>query len=259
MAFRRVLSSALLSVVVLSLPSDVVFAQQSADEKAAARTEVWSPVPPVVTPGVGTAPPSDAIVLFDGTSLSQWQGAKGGPARWSVAEGAFTVVPKTGDIRTTRGFGDCQLHIEWRTPSVVKGEGQGRGNSGIFLQDRYEVQVLDSFENTTYPNGQAGSLYKQHIPLVNASRRPGEWQAYDILYTAPRFAEDGRVLSPAYVTVLHNGVLVQHHVALKGPTLWIGEPRYEQHGAAEPLRLQDHGDLVSYRNIWIRELRAPGP
>jgi hypothetical protein len=169
----------------------------------------------------------------------------------------MTVVKGTGDIRTTRRFGDCQLHVEWRTPPVATGEGQGRGNSGVFLQERYEVQVLDSFDNRTYSNGQAASIYKQHIPLVNASRPPGEWQTYDIIYTAPRFADDGTVRRPAYMTVLHNGVLAQQHVEVKGTTVYIGQPRYEPHGAAEPLRLQDHGDPVSYRNIWIRELRLP--
>jgi hypothetical protein len=256
MASHRTL--VVVSLVALAVLLPAGFAVAQSDAERAALTEVWSPVPPVVTPGAGTAPPSDAIVLFDGTDLSQWQDLKGGPPRWTVAEGAVTVAPKAGDIRTKRGFGDCQLHVEWRAPAVVKGESQGRGNSGVFLQDRYEVQVLDSFENKTYPNGQVASLYKQHIPLVNASRRPGEWQTYDIFYTAPRFADDGQVRSPAYVTVLHNGVLVQHHVALKGTTQWIGQPRYEKHGPAEPIRLQDHGDLVSYRNIWIRELRAPG-
>jgi hypothetical protein len=246
--------------VLAALAGAVPAALAQTDAEKSSRTEVWQPVPPIVTPGTGTAPPSDAIVLFDGTDLSQWRSVKdGGPARWTVADGALTVAPKTGDIRTVRVFGDCQLHVEWRAPAEVKGEGQGRGNSGVFLQERYEVQVLDSFESRTYSNGQAASLYKQHIPLANASRRPGEWQTYDIFFTAPRFADDGRVLSPGFVTVVHNGVLVQHHAELKGTTVWIGDPRYERHGAAEPIRLQDHGDLVSYRNIWIRELRPPRP
>jgi hypothetical protein len=233
--------------VLAALAGAVPAALAQTDAEKSARTEVWQPVPPIVTPGTGTAPPSDAIVLFDGTGLAQWRSVKdGGPARWTVADGALTVAPKTGDIRTVRAFGDCQLHVEWRAPAQVKGEGQGRGNSGVFLQERYEVQVLDSFENRTYSNGQAASLYKQHIPLANASRRPGEWQTYDIFFTAPRFADDGRVLSPGFVTVVH-------HAELKGTTVWIGDPRYERHGAAEPIRLQDHGDLVSYRNIWVRE------
>jgi len=217
-------------------------------------TEVWEPVPPVITPGDGTNPPSDAIFLFDGNDLSNWQHEDGSPAKWLVEEGAATVVKKAGNIFTKQAFGDCQLHVEWRTPLKVEGEGQGRGNSGIFLQRRYEVQVLDSYNNRTYSNGQAGSLYKQHIPLVNACRAPGEWQTYDIIYTAPRFSEDGTVEKHAYVTVLHNGVLVQNHVELKGPTVFIGQPKYQKHPLKEPLMLQDHGNPVSYRNIWIREL-----
>jgi hypothetical protein len=171
-----------------------------------------------------------------------------------VEDGAMTVVKKTGNILTKQGFGDCQLHIEWRTPAEVVGESQGRGNSGIFLQSRYELQVLDSYNNRTYSNGQAGSLYKQAIPLVNACRKPGEWQAYDAIYTAPRFAEDGTVQRPAFITVLQNGVLVQNHFELKGPTEYIGQPKYKKHNPKEPLMLQDHGNPVSYRNIWIREL-----
>ena len=182
----------------------------------------------MVTPGTGRAAPSDAIVLFDGT----------------------------GAIRTRQAFGDCQLHIEWRTPAEVKGEGQERGNSGVFLQERYEVQVLDSWNNRTYSNGQAASIYKQYIPLVNASRRPGEWQTYDIFFRAPRFTPDSTLVSPGYVTVVHNGVLVQDHVELKGVTVYRGAPFFEAHGP-EPLMLQDHGTPVSYRNIWIRELREP--
>jgi hypothetical protein len=217
-------------------------------------TEVWDPVPRIVTPGVGAAPPSDAIVLFDGRDLSQWQSADGSAAKWSVSDGAFTVVKGAGDIHTKLSFGDCQLHLEWRTPSRIEGEGQGRGNSGVFLQSRYEVQVLDSYNNVTYSNGQAASIYKQYIPLVNASRRPGEWQSYDIFFRAPRFAGNGTVATPAYVTVMHNGVLVQDHVELKGSTVFIGPPSYQKHNAKEPLLLQDHGNPVSYRNIWIREL-----
>jgi hypothetical protein len=219
---------------------------QQGDPKA---TEVWSPVPPVVRPGEGAAPPSDAIVLFDGRDLSEWR-----EPLWKVEDGAVTVVAKTGSLVTRRAFGDVQLHIEWRTPAAVEGEGQGRGNSGIFLMERYEVQVLDSFENSTYVNGQAGSIYKQHAPLVNASRGPGEWQSYDILFLAPRFRPDGTVERPAIFTVLHNGVLIQNHVEVKGTTTYIGEPKYEPHPARAPLSLQDHGNPVSYRNIWIREL-----
>jgi hypothetical protein len=217
-------------------------------------TELWSPVPPVVTPGDGVKPPSDAVILFDGTNLNEWTDDKGEPAGWTVADGCMTVKSGSGIIKTKRGFGDCQLHIEWRTPAEVKGEGQGRGNSGIFLQNRYELQVLDSYDNKTYTNGQAGSIYKQSIPLVNACRKPGEWQTYDIIYQAPRFSENGRVAVPAHITVLQNGVLIQNHTEIRGTTPYIGLPEYISHSMKEPLSLQDHGNPVSYRNIWIREL-----
>lgn len=230
-------------------------ATASAQQGNPKATEVWEPEPPVVTPGAATtpAPPSDAIVLFDGTDLSAWRGKKG-DAAWKVEDGAMTVVARSGDIQTRQGFGDVQLHIEWRTPAEVKGESQGRGNSGVFLMGLYEVQVLDSYENRTYSNGQAASLYKQHIPLVNASRGPGEWQSYDIVFMAPRFSSSGSLERPATVTVLHNGVLVQNNVELRGPTVFIGEPKYQAHEAKLPLSLQDHGNPVSYRNIWLREL-----
>lgn len=217
-------------------------------------TEVWEPEPKVVTPGQGDAPPSDAVVLFDGTDLSGWTGMSGEPAGWRVEDGAMTVVAGTGSIHTVQGFGDVQLHIEWRTPAVVEGEGQGRGNSGIYFMERYELQVLDSYQNRTYSNGQAGAIYKQHIPMVNASRKPGEWQSYDVVFNAPRFGSDGSLIAPAYVTAFHNGVLILNHVELAGPTEYIGEPPYEAHEEKLPLMLQDHGNPVSYRNIWIREL-----
>ncbi|MEJ0058088.1 MAG: DUF1080 domain-containing protein [Terricaulis sp.] len=236
-------------------------------------TEVWSPVPAHVAPGAEVgAPPSDAIVLFGANTLSGqdvvngmttrdlvpflggWESVNGGPARWIVEDGVLTVAPGTGDIRTTERFGDVQLHIEWRPPVLPANRtGQDRGNSGVFLQERYEVQVLDTLENVTYSNGQAGSIYKQHIPLVNASRPAGEWQSYDILYTAPRFGADGALTSPARVTVLHNGVLIQNNVTLTGGTTYIGAPSYEVHGDGA-LRLQDHGAPVSFRNIWVRRL-----
>ena len=210
-------------------------------------TEVWEPVPEIVDASAGR-PPSDAIVLFDGSNLTEWNGD------WKLEEGAVTVAPGTGNLVTKRAFGDVQLHVEWRTPSVIEGEGQGRGNSRVFLMERYEIQVLDSYENTTYSNGQAGSLYKQHIPLVNASRPPGAWQSYDIIFMAPCFRADGTLSRPATVTVLHNGVLIQNHVTVEGPTVNIGEPQYEAHDAKTPLMLQDHTNPLSYRNIWIREL-----
>lgn len=197
-------------------------------------------------------PPSDAIVLFDGKNLSEWVDKKGGPAKWSVEDGVMTVT-HTGSIYTKREFGDFQLHVEWATPAKVVGDSQGRGNSGIIIQERYEVQVLDSFHNKTYYDGQAGSVYKQHPPLVNVSRKPGEWQTYDIIYHAPRFDTDGKLLQPATVTVLQNGVLVQDHATIKGPTA-SDHPQYVAHPLKQPLELQDHKNPVRYRNIWIREL-----
>jgi hypothetical protein len=221
-------------------------------------TEFYEPVPKIINPGSYAGivpPPSDAIVLFDGKDLSKWKG-RSGEAQWEVHDGVFTVKKGTGDIETKDVFDDFQLHIEWRIPADIDGQGQARGNSGVFLQGRYEVQVLDSYINKTYTNGQAGSIYKQAPPLVNAMRKPGEWNVYDIIYTAPRFREDGTVLYPARVTVLHNGVLIQNNFEIQGHTTYIGFPEYNKHGKG-PIRLQDHGDPskpISYRNIWIREL-----
>jgi hypothetical protein len=206
--------------------------------------------PRVIEPG---PPPSDAIVLFDGKDLSQWESAKKGPAKWFVNDGIATVNG-SGNITTKQEFGDCQLHVEWASPSEVKGNGQGRGNSGILLQGRYEVQVLDSYNNPTYFHGQAGAIYKQHAPLVNASRKPGEWQTYDIIFHAPRFDDSKKLTRPATVTVLQNGVLVQDNVEIKGTTAFVGAPKYEPHPLKQPLVLQDHRNPVRYRNIWIREL-----
>lgn len=236
-------------LVSCSSPANTANAQQMKPEE----TEVWEPEPAAVDPGGETRPPSDAVVLFDGTDLSAWSGTDG-PARWKVESGAMTVVAGTGDITSKQAFGDVQLHIEWRTPAEVSGEGQGRGNSGVFLMGLYEVQVLDSYNNRTYSNGQAGSVYKQHIPLVNASRPPGVWQTYDIVFKAPRFKADGSVDSPAVVTVIHNGVLIQDHVVLSGPTEYIGLPQYKAHDSKLPIKLQDHDNPVSFRNIWVREL-----
>ncbi len=217
-------------------------------------TEVWEPVPPVITPGNGTAPPSDAIILFDGSDMDQWEKPGGEPVGWLLADGAMTVVKETGAIYTKQSFGDIQLHLEWRAPAEVEGEGQGRGNSGVYLQGRYEVQVLDCYENITYPNGQTGSIYKQHIPLANACRPPGEWQTYDIIFMAPRFKDDGSLFTPATVTVLHNGVLLLNHAVIKGASEYIGLPVYKAHPLKQPLMLQDHSNPVSFRNIWVREL-----
>jgi hypothetical protein len=217
-------------------------------------TEVWEPVPAKVMPLESfSMPPEDAIVLFADGDLGHWRSKKGGKANWTVGSGFFTVKGGTGDIKTRQEFGDVQLHIEWMVPENVKGEGQLRGNSGVFLQERYEVQILDSYENKTYANGQAGSIYKQFIPLVNACRKPGEWQSYDIAYKAPRFDGKGKLTSPARMTVFHNGILIHNNVELKGETVYIGQPGYQPHGKAS-LMLQDHGDEVYFRNIWIREL-----
>lgn len=220
-------------------------------------TEIWDPEVRIITPGETPAnAPSDAIVLFDGVDLaSEWTNSDGGQPGWIVENGCVTVKKGTGTIKTKRVFNDFQLHIEWRSPSEVVGTSQGRGNSGIFLQERYEVQVLDNYENRTYRNGQAGSIYKQHPPLVNACKKPGEWQTYDIIYTAPRFNDDGTFFTPPAVTVLHNGVLVQNNSKMRGPTEYIGIPEYtvKKHGPGS-IVLQDHGNPVSFRNIWIREL-----
>lgn len=233
-------------------------------------TEYWEPVPKIVDPGpypgMVTAP-SDAVVLFDGKDLSKWKSRDGSEAKWKVDNGIITVVKGTGDITTRQKFGDYQLHIEWKVPEDIQGESQARGNSGIFLQDLnddlkipaywYEVQVLDNYNNPTYVNGQAGGIYKQNPPLVNAMRKPGEWNVYDITYTAPRFNSDGTLFSPGRVTVLHNGILVQNNFAIRGHTAYIGHPSYmAPHGKA-PISLQDHGDpskAISFRNIWVREL-----
>jgi Domain of Unknown Function (DUF1080) len=198
-------------------------------------------------------PPSDAIILFDGKDLSEWVGNNGKEPKWIVKDGVMTVRPKSGSIHTKRGFGDCQLHVEWATPEKVIGDSQGRGNSGVFLQRRYEIQVLDSFHNKTYYDGQAAGVYRQYPPLVNACRGPGEWQTYDIIYHAPRFDADGKLAQPGTVTVLQNGVLVQDHVTIKGNTM-SDHPTYTAHGLKEPIELQDHGNPVRFRNIWIREL-----
>lgn len=228
-------------------------------------TEYYTPVPKIVTPGstCGQAP-SDAIVLFDGTNLDQWVPTKDTTSsnKWTLADHAMTVNKSNGDLQTKRRFMDYQLHIEYRIPENITGKGQARGNSGIFLAalpwgaGGYELQVLDNYNNTTYVNGQVGSLYKQAVPLANACRKPGEWQTYDVIWTAPRFNEDGSVKSQARATVLHNGVLVQNNTSLIGDTPYIGQPSYKKHGAS-PIKLQAHGDPsepISYRNIWVREL-----
>lgn len=241
-----------LTLMLVALVTVTSALAQIKDPKA---TEVWDPVPRKVTPGAtNSAPPSDAIVLFDGSNLNEWASRNDkGAAKWDVTSGIMTVKPGTGDIITKRKFGDIQLHIEWRSPLVVEGEGQGRGNSGVFLQERYEVQVLDSYESRTYSNGQAGAIYKQSIPLANATRPHDQWETYDIIYTAPVFNEDGIKVKSAYITVIHNGVLIQNHQEIKGTTEYIGLPKNEAHGKASII-LQDHSNTTSFRNIWVREL-----
>lgn len=219
-------------------------------------TEFWTPQPKIVTPGPECADigaPSDAIILLDKKDRSEWKHDNGELSKWDFDEGIMTVKPGTGQIRTIRNFGDFQLHLEWRSPSEVKGQSQGRGNSGVFLQGIYEIQILDNYENETYANGQAGSIYKQSPPLVNPIRKPGEWNTYDIIYTAPRFSKDGNIHTHGRVTVLFNGVLVQNNTLIQGTTEFIGLPKAKPHGDG-PIILQDHGDKVSFRNIWIREL-----
>jgi len=234
------------------------------DTKQWAVHDETRPHPKVVTPGTESTqdhpgqPPSDAIVLFDGKDLSKWQSAKGGEAPWKIEDGVL-VVNGGGDIVTKEQFGDCQLHVEWATPNPPSGESQGRGNSGVKIMTRYEVQVIDSYKADTYADGQAGALYGQFPPLVNASRPPGQWQTYDIVFHAPRFSGDGKVTQPATVTVLHNGVLVQDHEALKGTTAHKSPGVYKAHPPKQPLLLQDHHNPVRYRNIWIRPLTDERP
>lgn len=222
-------------------------------------TEVWTPVPPVVVAPSGGVP-SDAVVLFDGRSLDAWEPVPAGAAPWKIEEGAFTVAREVAnkpvDLRTRQAFGDVQLHLEFRSPPPER-EGQFRGNSGIFFMGLYELQILDSWKNETYVNGQMASLYKQHAPLVNASRPPGEWQTLDVVFVAPRFNPDGSLRSPALATVFHNGILVQHAAVLKGPTNARSRLPYVAHAAKQPMRLQDHRSPVSFRNIWVRELALP--
>ena len=259
---KNIYSKIFMLAVAYSL-SFITYAQNKYPEPEAMRpgmSEFWLPQPAIVTPGdikVNSAP-SDAIVLFDGKNLSEWENPRTkGAAEWTVNnDGTFTIDKKKGDIQTKRSFENYQLHIEWCVPVNISGESQGRGNSGVFMQGQYEVQILDSYQNETYSNGQAASLYKQSRPLVNAMRKPGEWNVYDIIYTAPVFKEDGTYRTPPYITVIHNGVIVQNHTAIIGTTEYIGFPKVAKHGPG-PIILQSHGDPsepVSFRNIWIREL-----
>ena len=263
---RMPISKFLIASCLIALAAPLV-AQTAAAPMKHEDTEVYEPVPPVVTPGavVGAAP-SDAIVLFDGKNLEEWVSAKDHtPATWPVADGILTVSKEkgVGNIETKRTFKDYQLHVEWRIPTNITGSDQARGNSGVFLASTgpgdagYELQVLDNYNNKTYVNGQAGSIYKQAIPLANPNRKPGEWQSYDVVWTAPRFNEDGSVKTPAYVTVFFNGVVVQNHFQVKGETAYVGLPAYKKYDRA-PIKLQAHGDKsepISFRNIWIREMK----
>ncbi len=249
----------LLVLACLLASTQFVTAQKKLNiDSLAGLLEVWVNVP-LVTPGQSNADaPSDATILYNGHGLGAFQKKDGSPAGWKIdADGAVTDIKGAGDLITKEAFGNCQLHIEFREPAEVKSSGQGRGNSGVYLMGKYEIQVLDSYNNPTYSNGQAGAVYKQHVPLVNASRKPGEWQSYDIIFTAPLFKENGDLESPARVTVIHNGVLIQNNVTILGTTDWVMKPKYKKHAAKLPLMLQDHGDdgnPISYRNIWIRNL-----
>ena len=221
-------------------------------------TEFWTPQPKVVTPGdiLTNSAPSDAIVLFDGKNLDAWVSGRGGEAGWTVHDGVVTVNKRSGDIVTKESFGSFQLHIEWCVPENITGESQARGNSGVYLQDKYEIQILDCYKNETYANGQTGSVYKQVIPLANAMRKPGEWNVYDIIYSAPVFNEDGTYRLPPYVTVIQNGIVLLNHFEIRGTTEYIGHPKVAPHGDG-PIRLQSHGDRsepISFRNIWLRKM-----
>jgi hypothetical protein len=258
----RPLTSALF---FLSLATPALLAQDGSAKPRPQDTEVWSPEPPVVTPGeTHSTAPSDAIILFDGHDLDQWVAASDhqSPANWIVADGIVTVNKKAGNMETRREFKDYQLHLEYRIPADIAGSGQERGNSGLFLASTgkgdkgYELQILDSYQNATYVNGMAASVYKQYAPLVNACRKPGEWQSYDVVWTAPRFNDDGTLKSPARLTAFFNGILVQNDVSLLGETLYIGKPAYYAYDRA-PIKLQahpDHSKPMSFRNIWVREL-----
>ena len=242
-----------MSALLVMLWGSMSFGQNPADFTIHDRNR---PAPKVVDPGGASKPPSDAVVLFDGKDLSPWKSQKdGAPARWKVENGYMEVAKGTGGIETAQSFGDCQLHIEWASPAPGVGQDQDRGNSGVFfIGGQYEVQVLDSYQSATYPDGQAAALYGQYPPLVNASRPPGEWQTYDIVFRGPRFDGEGKLLRPARVTVLHNGVLVQDAVELTGPTAHKSRPPYKAHAPKGPISLQDHSHPVRFRNIWVREL-----
>lgn len=253
----------ILASAVLLILSACTYAQNTTPKPQ--DTEVWEPAPPIITPGVSdSSAPSDAIVLFDGRNLDAWVStADKSPAHWTINNGVLVVNKAAGNIETRRSFKDYQLHIEWKIPADITGTGQARGNSGVFLASTgpgdsgYELQILDSYNNKTYVNGQSGSIYKQGIPLANPGRAPGQWQSYDVVWTAPIFNADGSLKTSAYATVFFNGVLVQNHFELKGETLYIGKPYYKPYESA-PIKLQAHGDAsepISFRNIWVREIK----
>ena len=237
----------------------IIIAQDKPNPKD---TEVWEPEPKIVTPGTENSAPSDAIILFDGKDLSKWKNARGGDASWIVNNDNSMTVTRNGGIETIEEFGSVQLHVEWKTPLKMEGKGQGRGNSGIMFQRRYEVQVLDSYNNRTYSNGQAASIYKQYAPLVNASKPPGDWQTYDIIFMEPEFNESGIMTKRGRLTVFHNGILVQNNIEILGTTEFIGMPKigkneisgYMGKETKKAIYIQDHGNPVSYRNIWLRKL-----
>ncbi|MDR0384742.1 MAG: DUF1080 domain-containing protein [Prevotellaceae bacterium] len=259
---KNIFTAKALAVAIICSCSANLEAQKKYPEPEpmkAGMSEFWTPQPKIVTPGTATdnaiiSPPSDAIVLFDGKDLSAWKSSKNDEdePKWIVKDGVIVATP-TGSIETRQHFENFQLHIEWRISENVKGSGQGRGNSGVFMQSKYELQILDSYQSETYANGQAGSIYKQSPPLVNAMRKPGEWNVYDVIYSAPIFKKDGTYRIPPRITVLHNGVVIQNNTTIVGTTEYIGFPKVIEHGAG-PVRLQDHGDAVCFRNIWIREL-----
>jgi hypothetical protein len=263
----RKLYIAILSGCLMISCSDGIKKEAVSDEESTAsntelkeptkpeETEIWNEDPPVVRPSAKNGPPSDAIVLFDGSNLDEWVSSNdGSEAKWILMQDGSMLVKKgAGNIQTKKVFGSIQLHVEWKSPEEIQGDGQNRGNSGVFLQDKYEVQVLDNNDNDTYNNGQVASIYKQSIPLAKASVPTGEWNSYDIIFHAPEFDTEGNKIKSATITVLHNGILVQDHVEIQGSTEFIGWPKNEAHGDG-PIKLQDHDCDVSYRNIWVRKL-----
>lgn len=250
---KKIISPGILLLITLPLTMVQTACSQSRDW-VPEDTEFYEPVPPVLESApVFQEAPSDAIILFDGTDLSAWESIQGGDAEWDLDDGILTVNPGTGNIVTKDHFGSVQLYLEWKSPEVIDGDGQGRGNSGVFLQRRYEIQVLDMYENETYTNGMAASIYKQHVPYANVASPRGEWNTYNIIYEAPEFRKNGSVKKPAYITVFWNGVLVQHKAEVQGTTEYIGPPSYTMH-EEDGIELQDHSDRVSFRNIWLRKL-----